>query len=102
MMEKGEYWILDLVVTQRESLDILTHPELKIVTNRHHHGLAIDELVETLYILFQRSDLTTWIGEREYKLSRQEIKAGLEKEALIWFGLTPQGGERWEQYSNPN
>jgi hypothetical protein len=101
-MNRAEYWLLDLVVEARDRLNVLTHPEIELITNKGTHGLHFEELAEMLYRLCQQGDITTWAGAREVQLSLAGIKAGLSGEAKIFYGLTAQGGDKWEQYSNPN
>jgi hypothetical protein len=101
-MNKIEYWLLDLVVPFRYDLKTLIHREVGEITNKGDHKLNFDELAEMLFRLCQQGDITTSIKEREIKFSLTGIKAGLSGEANIYYGLTAQGGARWEQYSNPN
>jgi hypothetical protein len=101
-MDKTEYWFLDLVVKLRNGLRVLNHPELEVIANRKHHGLNSDEVAEMLYGLCRRGDIITGLESLEIKLSFEGINAGLSGEANIYYGLTPQGGARWEEYSKPD
>jgi hypothetical protein len=101
-MDKSQYWFLDLVVELQDNLKALTHPEIELLTNRKNHGLSFDEVAEIIYELCQQGDITTLINRQEVELSLTGIKAGLSGEANIYYGLTTQGGAKWEQYSNPN
>jgi len=101
-MNKTEYWFLNLVVEGQHRLKILNHPEIELATNRRTHGLPFEELAETIYRLCQQGDITTGINEREVQLSLAGIEAGLSGQVSVWYGLTAQGGAKWEEYSNPN
>jgi hypothetical protein len=101
-MDKTEYWFLDLVVKYYDRLKVLNHPELEVIANRKHHGLNSNEVAEMLYGLCQRGDIITRLEGHEIQLPLAGIKEGLSGEANIYYGLTAQGGARWEEYSNPD
>jgi hypothetical protein len=106
-MEKSEFWLLDVVVRMWYPLYLLMDEEVALVFNRPGHGLSHDQLVDTLHRLFQRGDLIAAdTVEREpsheFVPAREQIEAALVDEMRVYYGLTVQGGARWENYAKPN
>jgi hypothetical protein len=125
-MTKGEYWILDVVLEWRETIAALEPDDIEMLElsfNRKGHGLSHDQLLDTLHSLFQRGDIIAEYVKRfhpESSLglfvpSRREIEKellsrrnrhgrrhkGLE-DGYVYYGLTAQGGAKWEAVSHPD
>jgi hypothetical protein len=121
LMDKAEYWLLSSVIEDRLPLRLLVSSDLELHLNRRGHGLPYLDLINTLHRLFERGDLIAHYMSRYpgelldsderpvfeqvgdyFTPSRQEIEAGVRGAAPIYYGLTRQGGSRWEGISNPN
>jgi hypothetical protein len=103
-VNRGEYWLLDSVVTLRYALDLLVAPDLTLAFNRPHHGLEYAELADTLLRLFHGGDLSAerFEDEVEFLPTRAELEAALAGTRTVYYGLTSQGGARWEAVSKPD
>ena len=121
-MTGGEYWILDVVLEWRDSIRALEPDDIEALEaafNRKWHGLPHDELLDTLDSLFQRGDIIAgeFASDHDdahtelYTLSRKDIEAELRRRlykgrrrppSCIYYGLTAQGGARWEAISRPD
>jgi hypothetical protein len=106
-MDEGEYWLLDSVVEAWYPLKWLVSDEVEVSFNRRHHGLSHGELIDTLGRLFARGELLA--ERRENSALRQrftptgaELEEALAGRFDISYGLTPQGGARWEAVSAPD
>src|SRR5262249_53020463 len=54
----AEYWLLDLVVLHAVPVHILTASNLgEMVNRRKTHELEVDQLTETLFVLFRSGNL---------------------------------------------
>jgi hypothetical protein len=124
-VETARYWLLDSVVEFELPLDLLVSSVLEETLNRRGHGLPYEALIVALHELFEDGDLfaqhmsnflsrtraikepTTGkpiprkpIGE-QFSPTRLEIEVGLRGEIPINYGLTLQGGAKWEEISQP-
>src|SRR5579864_2602507 len=109
VIDKTEYWFLDVVVEMEWPLWILTDPEMETHLNRRGHGLAYPDLVDILERMFQNGDLGARYpsdntnNTTQFIPTRTEIEASLGREGVeLWFALTEQGAVRWETISQPN
>jgi hypothetical protein len=105
-MNKDEYWLLDSVVESWVPLSWLVFENVGEVLNKRDHGLSRDELITVLNHLFQRGDLLARLREKSVKKetfrpTRTEIEEALSGRLDCFYGLTSQGGARWEEVSNP-
>ena len=121
-----EYWFLDSVVEFELPLGLLTSPVLEETLNRKGPGLDYAGIVETLLYLFEAGylfaqrmsnflsrqrtirDSTTGapiprrpLG-KPFTPTREELEASLRHKAPMDYGLTAQGGAKWETMSQPN
>jgi len=106
-IERAEFWLLDVVVRMWYPLYLLVDEEIELIFNRAGHGLSHEELAEALYRLFQKGDVIAGDiveGELldEFVPSREQIESALVDEERVFYGLTPQGGVRWEEYAKPD
>lgn len=121
-MSSAEWWILDSVATFQFPLDALaTQDGVAFTLNRKWHGLTEDELVDTLYRLFHDGDLIAERFEKhaslgEFVPTRTEIMSALSfvppnrrtkgydpaSAFEAYYGLTAQGGARWEAVFRPD
>ncbi|MBA3534134.1 MAG: hypothetical protein H0T73_19610 [Ardenticatenales bacterium] len=106
-MDKAEYWLLDSVVKLPYSLSLLVAENIEVIWNRQGHGLSRVELVQALNRLFQAGDLYGQGMMRPVTTEPPmptvaEIEAALDRRIDIVYGLTSQGGGRWEEFSRPN
>src|SRR5215212_12115688 len=105
-MDKGEYWLLNSAVEAWYPLVWLVCDNVEEVFNKRHHGLERDELVSVLAELFERGDLLAqrvekFIEKEIFTPTRAEIEAALDDRVRCYYGLTSQGGARWEEVSRP-
>src|SRR5829696_6607097 len=106
-MDKNEYWLLDSVVEAQESLKSLVSEDIEEALNKRSHGLNRGELIEVMADLFQRGD---FLAERMEKSvskgffipTQTEIEDAFDGRLTCFYGLTLQGGARWEEVSQPH
>ena len=106
-MDKDEYWLLDSVVESRCPLVWLVAKNAGEVLNKRDHGLNRDELISVLNSLFRRGDLLARRMEKSVEKeifipTETEIEAALSRRLSCTYGLTLQGGARWEEVSQPH
>jgi hypothetical protein len=106
-MDKREYWFLDSVIEARCPLVWLVSNDLEETLNKRHHGLKRHELVSVLNRLFQRGDLLAKrkegsISNGFFVPAQIEIEEALDGRLNCFYGLTSQGGARWEEVSQPH
>jgi hypothetical protein len=106
-MDKTEYWLLDSAVELRHPLKSLASEDVELSHNRRSHGLGVAALTDLLHRLFEDGWL---LAERRggppplgaFVPTRPEIEAALAGEQCIYYGLSAQGGARWEAVSKPD
>lgn len=111
-LTRGEYWILEAVVTFQFSLSLLVNEEIEMHLNKESHGLDRKPLVEILERLFaaglieahKESDL-----DNTYSLNSDQIDIALNVNSKIenynngvYYGLTAKGGRVWEIFAKPD
>ena len=106
-MDAGEYWLLDSVVESRDSLAMLVSKDIETALNKRSHGLTRDQLINVLDRLFLRGDLLAHrmekLGPKEFFIpTRTEIEEAFRGRVRCFYGLTSQGGARWEEVSQPH
>jgi len=106
-MDKDEYWLLDSVVESQCPLAWLVAKNVGEVLNKRDHDLNRDELMSVLNRLFRRGDLLAQRMERAVEKevfipTETEIEAALNRRLDCIYGLTLQGGARWEEVSQPH
>lgn len=105
-MDKNEYWLLDSVVEKWDSLKCLVSDDIEGAFNKRSHGLNRDELVSVLDRLFRRRDLLAQRMEKSvsgfFIPTKTEIEDAFDGRLNCFYGLTAQGGARWEEVSQPN
>jgi HEAT repeat protein len=99
--EQLEFFILTAVFDTYHSLSIFEDPFLAQCVNRRVPKFTREELIETLSHLFHGGDLIAWRirndrRSRPFVPSPDEIDAALCGALDIEYGLTPDGGARWE------
>ena len=99
-----EFFILSVVFEHHHRLSIFDSPNLGESVNRTPPPFSFAELTETLYDMFCCGDLfATRLRKRRrsrpFIPTREELDAALCDALEIEYGLTPQGGERWERMS---
>lgn len=100
-MDNGEYWLLDSVVEAWCPLVWLVSEDIEGAFNKRNHGLKRGELVTVLDRLFQRGDLLAKQIESEFVPAQADIEEALDGRRDCLYGLTSQGGVRWEEVSHP-
>jgi hypothetical protein len=105
-MDKDEYWLLDSVVESWDSLKCLVSEDIEGAFNKPSHGLHRDELVSVLDRLFRRGDLLAERMEKSvskgfFVPTQTEIEEAFDGRLNCFYGLTSQGGVRWEEVSRP-
>src|SRR4026207_1307452 len=106
-MDRDECWLLDSVVTGWCPLVWLAAKNGGEVLNKRDHGLNRDELISVLNRLFRRGDLLARRMEKSVEKeifipTETEIEAALSRRLSCTYGLTLQGGARWEEVSQPH
>lgn len=121
---QSTYWLLDVVVEHRVSLDSLVSDGDPNYFNRRFrrspHGLTPDALYELLVLLFEQGLLLTWPittaplgrGEPGFSPSRAQIAEALQPQPItrfasassqrLLYGLSAAGGVFWESLSRPD
>jgi hypothetical protein len=105
-MDAGEYWLLDSVVESRDSLALLVSNDIETAFNKRSHGLTREQLINVLERLFLGGDLLAhhWekSGPKKFFIpTRTEIEEAFNGRVRCFYGLTSQGGARWEEVSQP-
>jgi len=100
-MDEGEYWLLDSVIEAWYPLRWLVSGDVELAFNRRHHGISRGELTGTLGRLFERGELLAKRGRDCFTPTWAEIEEALAGRLELSYGLTPQGGARWEAISTP-
>ena len=105
-MNKDEYWLMDSVVEGWCPLVWLVAENVGEILNRRDHGLNRDELMSVLNRLFRQGDLLAQpmrqSSEKEVFIpTESEIEAAFSHRLNCCYGLTLQGGARWEAVSQP-
>jgi hypothetical protein len=102
---RGEYWLLELVVTFRVSVASLLDPDIEALYNKPGHGMHRERLMHALESLTKRGLIafhrTTAAGESpvaDFGAAFDEPPSCREK---IYYGLTPNGGAQWEAFACP-
>lgn len=112
-MNKLEYWLLESVLSARSPLHILDERNDKDNVECWYGSLppqsTHNEVVSTFYSLFRKGDLQVQHFDDErnpvgppFSPTLQEIKDGLAGKVFLEYGLTEQGGAKWERVTNPN
>ncbi len=99
-----EFFILSIAYEYHEKFSTFDLPNLGEVVNRPDPKFSRDELLETLYNLTCCGDLAVRRAWRQaqqkrhpmFVPTREEIDAALCGALDLAYGLTPQGGARWE------
>ena len=106
-MDKDEYWLLDSVVESWCPLVWLVAKNVGELLNKRDHSLNRDELISVLNRLFRRGDLLAhprgkFVEKEIFIPTEIEIEAALSRRLDCFYGLTLQGGARWEEVSQPH
>ena len=99
-----EFFILSIVCEHHHRLSVFDWPNLGELVNRPAPQFTRAELTDNLYDMFCYGDLVaTQVTKRRrgrpFVPTREEIDAALCDSLDIEYGLTAQGGERWERMS---
>lgn len=117
-LSRGEYWLLTNAVEYGLPLRMLTLPEwpqsdphdatIDVVLNKRGHGLAVNELAETLHQMLERDWIVLSRDVRRRSLvhpDREEMRHILDERGPfhegVFYCLTPAGGESWESFARP-
>ena len=106
---RGEYWLLEAVVTAKIPLCWLDWEGLEEILNQQGHGLSRPDLVRTLARLFDSGLIEAHKEEdASYALTAKQIEDALNETQSRGignyhvYGLTLQGGAQWEEFSAPD
>lgn len=82
-------------------ISIFNRSNLSLIVNRNAPPFTPDHLLDTLDLLFRAGDLKAWRWRkrkrrRPFIPTRQELEIAFAGAFELSFGLTPQGGARWE------
>jgi hypothetical protein len=100
-MDKSEYWLLDSVIEAWCPLVWLASEDIEGSFNKRSHGLKRGELVTVLNRLFHRGYLLAKQNDAEFVPAQADIEDALDGRLDCLYGLTSQGGARWEEVSHP-
>jgi len=108
-MDRDTYWLLEAAATDPVPLELLTlEHKVTLVWNKPWHGMDEERLLHALHTSFIEGDLVAMVGKTEgpddiFVPTMEEVRAALARTAgcYMYYGLTAQGGARWEQASAP-
>ena len=108
-MDGDTYWLFDAAARYYVPMELLTlEHKVTITWNKPWHGMDEERLLHALHTLFIGGDLVAISGEEEgpdgiFVPTMEEVRAALARTAgsYMYYGLTAQGGARWEQASAP-
>lgn len=111
-MNRSEHLLLRYVILGWEPVRALVAVEDNFYDwfNAAHHNLSCAEVLEALYRLFQEGHIIAQWRSREaptFIPTRTQITRALAAkdifdEELFDYGLTPQGGQQWEETAHPD
>ena len=111
-MNKSEYLMLRYVINIREPVAGLAAEENDFHAwfNAPYHGLASLTLIDVLHHLFQQGDIiATWRYKDapDFAPTKSQLERAMDAEnifdpELFDYGLTSQGGQRWEDTAHPD
>jgi hypothetical protein len=97
-MDAIDFWFLDSVCEVIQPMYLLTAEDMQTWLNRPAHGLNESQIIETLQRLVASGDLHAFSDDRgEFLPTETEIAAGVTGGLDASYGLTSQGGARWEE-----
>ena len=108
-MDRDTYWLLDAAVRNYMPLELLTLKyKVTMIMNKPWHAMGEERLHHALHTSFTEGDLVAMAREDEgpnelFVPTMEEVKTAFARTAdrYIYYGLTAQGGARWEQASAP-
>lgn len=106
-MDRDTYWLLDAVVSSYRPLRMIAlEYNVGYVLNKPWHGMDEKQLVQALHTAFTEGDLVALVIENGmqgdfFVPTMHDLRAATERIGNLYYGLTPQGGARWEQASAP-
>ena len=106
-MDRDTYWLLNAAATDYVPLELITlEYNVTMVWNKPWHCMDEERLLHALHISFIEGDLRAMVGEDEgpdelFVPTMEEVRAAFARTGgrYIHYGLTAQGGARWEQAS---
>lgn len=102
-----ECFILTTVVRLWAPIAWLASPRRDEIFNLSDPGFTSAELLDTLSSLFSAGELVARPNDRRrgdgdlFTPTRNEIEEALADRIKLYYGLTTQGGERWEAVARP-
>jgi hypothetical protein len=108
VMKHGEAWLLETLAMFRLPVYCLTRNEhrMREWLNRGHHGLATNELVQTLQRLFESGDIeafSDYDDDHGFCPSESQLQAAIQKrDKNMTCSVSRQGWARWESLANPD
>ena len=108
-MDRDTYWLLDAAVRNYVPLELLTlEYKVTMIMNRPWHAMGEERLLHALHTSFIEGDLIALVEKDEerdeiFVPTMEEVRAAFAHTAdhYIYYGLTAQGGARWEHASAP-
>jgi len=108
-MDRNTYWLLDAAAESYRPLRMIaSEHNVGYVMNKTWHSMDEEQLVQALHSSFTKGDLVALVIEKETGMQGEafvptthELRAALKRIGNLYYGLTPQGGARWEQASAP-
>jgi hypothetical protein len=109
-MNDAEFWLLTLVAEMWCPIYMLTAENLSEILNTGRvHGLTTSKLADALHGLFQRGDIVArgqehFESDESFLPTREDLDAVLAGKwgESVFYGLSPQGAERWEARAKPD
>ena len=110
-MNKTEviFWLLETAATGKVPLSLIGLSDQELVSqwNKKPHGVSSERVGDILWFLFQQKDVC-FVDKCGHPASPTQLELGAEIVRRGWakdsmcYGLTPQGGSRWEALAAPN
>jgi hypothetical protein len=103
-LEPVELWFLDAAVEMRINVDVLSASNIELALNRSGHGLDKTAVIAMLLDLQARGLVEGRDREGSVLLTRERIEIGFHpprRRPTLWYGLTAEGGARWEHAATP-
>ena len=103
---RGEYWLLESVVSWKLPIWRLDRASLDEVLNKEAHGMSRELLVETLTKLFAAGLVDATTAEAQHlSLTAAQVEMALDETDLVdctTYALTSKGGAQWEAFASPH
>ena len=100
----GQAWVIEAALRSSLPIHGLDRPPHIIDEwlRRGSHGLDFRGLSKEIWGMIEGGLCKVCTIEEVEVHDRQSLECGLREERELWLEITPQGGELWESYANPD